>query len=281
MGFNDDNMCVIFHRDPRATVVAMPPTVYQGDTSNFVVRHNFNEFPDIIQYDDVNPTISSPNDLFEISFYMTKESLLDVDLYRQFISNAVGRFRRSRDYKAIKARLMGMGMDHCQVLGYIQDGVMAPIEMHHNILGIREIALMITEHIVNTVGIISSFDLIQLLILEHRMDNVPIVMLSETIHQMYESDPNSYLPPDMTFGKWWDLLYRYRYGISIDIANKIISYINKTINREDPYMDFWIQLRKDVKDWSGLNEYGMDPGVDNSIGIIPDTLMDLNLRQVA
>ena len=273
--------CVTFTRDPRAnTSNILPLNAYHGP-STFMVRHEFNEFPDIIQYDDVNPTISSPNSMYDIQFYMTKESLLDVDLYRQFIGNAVGRFRRSRDYKAIKSRLMSMGMDHCQVLGYIQDDVMAKVEMHHNILGIRDIALMITEHIVNTVGMISSFDLIQLLVLEHRLDNVPIVMLSETIHEMYESDPNSYLPPNMTFGKWWELLYRYRYGITLDIANKVISYINKTVNRADPYSDFWIQLRSDVKDWSMFNGYGTEISNDNSIGIIPDTAMDISLRQIA
>ena len=85
----------------------------------------------------------------------------------------------------------------------------------------------------------------------------------------------------MTFGKWWDLLARYRYGITIDIANKIISYINRTINTDDPYKDFWIHLRSDVKDWSGFNVYGMDPGNDNSIGILADTIMDFSPRQIA
>ena len=86
--------CVTFTRDPRAnTGNILPLNVYHGP-SNFMVRHEFNEFPDIIQYDDVNPTISSPNSMYDIQFYMTKESLLDVDLYRHFISNAVGRFRR-------------------------------------------------------------------------------------------------------------------------------------------------------------------------------------------
>ena len=117
--------------------------------------------------------------------------------------------------------------------------------------------------------------------MEHRLDNVPIVMLSKTIHEMYESDPNSFLPPNMTFGKWWELLYRYRFGITIDIANKIISYINRSVNQEDPYRDFWIKLRQDVKDWSVFNGYGMDPGVDNSIGILTDTIMDFNPRHVA
>lgn len=273
---------VIFHNKKDITPVThyFPTNVYQG-SNNLVIHHEFNEFPNIIQYDDVNPTISSPNAMYDLQFYMTKESLEDVDLFRQFISNAVGRFRRSRDYKAIKARLMGLGMDHCQVLGYIKDDEMATVEMHHNIIGIRDIALMITQHIINTVGLISSFDLIQLLIMEHRLDNVPIVMLSKTMHEKYESDPNSYLPPNMTFGKWWELLYRYRYGITIDIANKIVSYINRTINTDDPYKDFWIHLRSDVKDWSGYNVYGMDPGVDNSIGILTDTIMDFSPRQIA
>ena len=103
---------VIMHDKPAHQ---LSPNVYRGN-NNLVIHHEFNEFPDIIQYDDINPTISSPNSMYDLQFYMTKETLLDVDLYRQFISNAVGRFRRSRDYKAIKNRLMSMGMDHCQVL---------------------------------------------------------------------------------------------------------------------------------------------------------------------
>jgi virulence-associated protein VapD len=255
------------------------PNAYH-DKARLTIHHEFNEFPNVIQYDDVNPTIYSPNELCDIQFYMTKESLLDADLYRQFVGNAVGRFRRSRAYKDIKAGLMSAGMDHCQVMGYIKAEEMATVEMHHNIIGIRDIAVMITEHVVNTVGIISSFDLVQILIEEHRLNNVPIVMLSETMHEKYHSDPNSFLPPNMTFGKWWELLYNYRYGITIDIANKVIWYINKTVNSDDPYKDFWVQLRKDIKDWSGYNVYGMDPGVDNSIGIIPDTILDINLKSI-
>jgi hypothetical protein len=31
----------------------------------------------------------------------------------------------------------------------------------------------------------------------------------------------------MTFGKWWELLSKYRYGITYDLAYKIIKYIKK------------------------------------------------------
>lgn len=267
--------CVIFHD------INSPAEINKaaGNPYQLRINHEFNEFPDIIQYDETNPTLHSPNAMYDLPFYMTRETLLDVDVYKRFIENAVHRFRSSRAYKRIKSNIMALGLDHCQVLGYIKDtdsmDGMAKIEMHHNIIGIRDIAIMITEHIINTVGAITTFDLIQLLIQEHRMNNVPIVMLSETVHQMYESNPNSFIPPNMTFGKWWDLLYRYRYGITLDISYKIINYINK-IDQEDPYKDFWIHLKTDVEDWSGYNVYGMDPGTSCNIGIIPDTDLGVN-----
>lgn len=260
--------CVIFRN--KDTIVPYDRkndlTVYRGE-AKFNIHHEFNEYPNIIQYDDVNPTLSSPNANFDLQFYMTKETMQDVMVYKQFISNSISRFRSSKEYKAIKSTLMEMGMDHCQILGYIKDDEMAKVEMHHNIIGIREIAIMITEHILNTVGCICTFDLITLLIQEHKNNNVPIVMLSETMHEKYHDDPNSFIPPNMTFGKWWDLLYNYRYGITLDIAYKVTNYITKAVNSEDPYKDFWIQLRKDVANWSGYNYYGMDPSRDNSIAI--------------
>lgn len=273
--------CVSFKTLPEEYNRKNNLNVYRGDASKFTINHEFNEYPGIIQFDDVNPTVYSPNSMDFIQFYATKETMLDVDFYRNFISNCVSRFRSSRDYKNIKSRLMGMGLNHCQVLGYIEDEKMAKIEMHHNIIGIRDIAIMITEHTLNTVGAISSFDLICMLIEEHKLDNVPIVMLSETMHEKYEDDPNSFLPPNMTYGKWWELLYKYRYGITLDIAYKVINYITKAVNSDDPYKDFWIQLRKDVKDWSGNNIYGMDPGADNSIGMCVGSISDARLFAVA
>ena len=38
---------------------------------------------------------------------------------------------------------------------------------------------------------------------------------------------------------------------------------------------------KDVKDWSGFNVYATDPGAGSNIGIIPDTILDINLKTVA
>ena len=72
--------------------------------------------------------------------------------------------------------------------------------------------------------------MIELLIREHYNNRVGVTFLSKTAHQMYTNDPDGYIPPDMTFGRWWELLSIYKYGITYDIANKVIKYIQKYQN---------------------------------------------------
>lgn len=223
-----------------------------NELSTNVVRPEWNPFPGIISIDDDNPTISSPNATYDLPFYMTREAFLDVEVYKHFIENAISRFRRSGYYKAYKSYLMSLGLNKCQIFGNIDDE-MASLEMHHNFITIHDIALMITEHIINTVGAITTFDLVQLLIEEHYSNNIPIVMLSKTPHQAYHDDPNNFIPPDMTFGKWWELVYKYKYGITIDIARKIILFIQKYSNEQDPMS---IQLRNEISSFANYNEYG-------------------------
>ena len=61
-----------------------------------------NNYPDIIAYDEKNPTIRSPYAEFDLPFYQTKETLLDVDVYRRFLKNVESTFRASKEYKAYK-----------------------------------------------------------------------------------------------------------------------------------------------------------------------------------
>ena len=149
---------------------------------------------------------------------------------------------------------MSMGLDRCQVIGNIQDG-MANIEMHHNFLTIYDITILISQHILNTVGRCTTFDIVALLMQEHRNNNIPIVMLSETVHQLYHDNPDFYIPISMTFGKWWDLLIKYRYGITLDIAYKVVKYIqNCQRNNELNSVEFF-KLSDDIKNWGEYNEY--------------------------
>lgn len=207
----------------------------------------------------INPNTPIASIYFNISpyplqFYQTRETLADVDTYKRFIDNCIHRFRKSRAYKGYKAYLMSMGLDRCQILGNIQDG-MADIEMHHNFLTIYDITILISQHILNTVGRCTTFDIINLLIQEHRENHIPIVMLSETAHQIYHANPDMYIPISMCFGNWVELLRKYSYGITMDIANKVIKYINNCQKNNELTDLQYYQLSDTIKSWGDYNEF--------------------------
>lgn len=214
-----------------------------------------NQFPDIICNKDIenNPTLQSPSCPYSLPFYQTRETLINIEDYKRFLDNAISRFRHSRAYKNYKHYLMTLGLDHCQFMSNI-DSEMANVEMHHNVLTMYDIAIIITEHVINTVGYISTFQLVELLKYEHINNRVQIVMLTETAHELFHSDPNFFIHPDMCFGKWWEFLNRYRYGITRDIAYKIINYIKRAEEENNSTDNNLLKIREDILDWSYQNE---------------------------
>ena len=231
--------------------------------NEITIREEYNKYPSIITYNKKNPTVHSPYSDIDIYFYQTKETLQDIDTFRSFLKNAESRFRTSKEYKAYKAYLMSLGIDRCQAFGNITSED-ADIELHHNILGLFDICILITYHTINTVGCITTFDLIQLLIQEHWNNRVGVTFLSKTAHQVYTVDPEGYIPPEMTFGKWWELLYNYKYGITYEIANKIIKYINKYKNNIPISIN--LPHQEEILNFAYFNEYGMP---QNDCGYLP------------
>jgi hypothetical protein len=223
-------------------------------------------YPDILIGNlDINPSIYSPNADYCIQFALTKEQKYDYEEYEAVLKSAISGFRKSNTYRHYKSYLYSLGLDCCQFHPYIQatdDHDIATLEMHHCMLNIYDIAILIAEHTLNTYGSITEFDLDDLLRLEHSENNIPIVMLDETSHEKYHDDSESFLPPTMTFGRWWVLLYKYRYGISMDIAKKILRYISKYYNNADVLS---IQLRSDILSFASYNEYGA--GYNTSMAI--------------
>lgn len=214
-----------------------------------------------IVYDmDFNPSIHSPNCSFNLPFYATEESFVDIEFYKKFLDNAISRFRTSRTYKNYKSYLMSLGMDRCQILGNIDEN-MADIEMHHNFLTIFDIALMITEHTIKTKGFITTFDLVLLLKEEHKNNRIPLVMLTKTVHQLYHQNEDFVIPAQYCFGYWQDLLIKYNKGITRDIAYKCLNFIQKSIEIQEIGTNYQLandilQLRDNIIDWSEYNEYG-------------------------
>jgi hypothetical protein len=222
--------------------------------NEIIVNNEYNDYPQIITFDNYNPTLRSPYAPNDLSFYQTKESLMDVDTYRNFLKNAESRFRASKEYKAYKSYLIEtIGIDRCQIFGNVTVDD-ADIELHHNILGLFDICLLISSHVVNTVGYITTFDLIQLLIEEHYNNRVGVTFLSKTAHQIFTEDPDAYIPPEMTFGKWWELLSKYKYGITYDLANKIVRYLKKYQDKLPTSIN--IPQQEEILSWAYYNEYG-------------------------
>lgn len=217
------------------------------------MSENYNPLPGIETYqENMNPILSSPNSTFAIPFYQTRENLMDIDTYRIFLKNCESRFRHSETYKNYKGYLMSQGMNRCQIHGFINsdmDGV--DIEMHHAILTLFDICLLITEHILNTVGYVSTFDVVQALKEEHKANNVAVVMLSKTPHQVYHSDPYSFfIHPKMCFGNWPRLIEKYKYGLTQDLAFKLLGYLKKAIATDETTDSGLLDLRDHIREWS-------------------------------
>ena len=213
-------------------------------------------YPDIILGNkNGNPIIRSPNSDFTIEFAMTRETSYDLEEYKQFLDSAIRMFRHSNTYTNYKSYLYSIGMTCCQFHPYIQETDM--LEMHHCMLTIYDIAVMITEHIINTYGSITEFDLAELLKFEHIHNRIPIVMLCKTCHQQYHHQ-YLYVHPNMCFGKWWELIEKYKTGLNRDIMYKLMMYLkcsfeDKLPIQRDKNMKL-LQLRQELINWSRLSE---------------------------
>jgi hypothetical protein len=219
--------------------------------------------PGVTNFQGTNPVLSSEASPFIIQFAQTRETLMDVEGYRDFLRSGISQFRKMRTYTHYKAYLMGLGLDRCQFHSNIKSSEnreekMAEIEMHHHCLTIFDIAMVITEHMLNTVGELTTMDLIHLLKKEHKENHIMLVMLSRTAHQLYHNTNEFFIHADMAIGDWATFLETYRYGITIDIANKIIWFLNTCIDKGESDDGSLLSLREKIKDWSYLNQqYGL------------------------
>ncbi|MBQ8130863.1 MAG: hypothetical protein IJ193_00050 [Bacilli bacterium] len=214
---------------------------------------------DVQSYGDFNPVLYSPSSPFQISMAQTKETLMDVDIYRNFLYSAITNFRQSKFYKNYKAHIISLGIDRCQIHPNItaeQDG--ANLEMHHHVITIFDMALIITEHILNTYGSITTFDVEELLREAHKDHQANICFLCKTCHEIYHNSPeNLKIPLSAGFGKPFEFLSKYRYGITKDFAFKLYYQLKTDLynaDENDAKIQEIMKIRDNVIKWSDYNE---------------------------
>ena len=218
--------------------------------------------PDLAVYGDlINPTLYSPNSPFVLQFAQTRESLMDVDVYRNFLYSAITALRQSEFYKHYKAYLISLGINKCQMHPNIvadEDGP-ATLELHHHVITILDMALLITEHVLNTYGSITSFDLEELLRQAHKDNQLNVVFLCKTCHELYHNNSNGdfKLPFQMGFGKPFELLDKYKFGITRDFAMKLYFQLKNdlyNIDERDEKIVNLLKIRDNVIKWSDDND---------------------------
>ena len=209
-----------------------------------------NDFPDIVSYlNNGNPTLRSPNSSYELPLLQTKESFADIDFYGQFIHNVISQFRKLRVYKNYKNYLMTLGLDHCQYLHNINSS-MANLEMNHCIITIFDVALMITEHMINTYGYVSSCHVVAALREEHTSNRIPLVIMCKTVHQLYHNDDLFYVHPKQVYGKWVELFSKYRNGITPEICVKVLYYLRTAFEETGSTDNDLLEIGETIKNWS-------------------------------
>lgn len=240
----------------------------------------YQNFPDIyVDGTENNPCIYSPNAIYAIFFFQTKDTLfVDTDTFGRFLHNAVTNFRHTRIYTKYKSYLFGLGLTSCQMMGNIDTTMVGEkgIEMHHNGITIFDIALMICHHILCVSGKVSTFDIISELRKSHLLNHVPVIMLSKTMHQMVHHNDEFFVPCSMTFGFWTELLNDYRFGITYDIAKKLYYWIKVSmeqhgVNDENLNREL-LGLKENIESWCTFNEYRM--GNNRYNGVNPGTRFD-------
>ena len=108
-----------------------------------------------------NPIISDLSMPTMISFAQTRDTLMDTETYSRFIHSCENNFKSSRFYKAYKSNVMNKGLYMDQTMPSI-NSEMVDLELHHHFPRLKYATIMITEHILNTKGCVTTFEVVDM-----------------------------------------------------------------------------------------------------------------------
>lgn len=122
-----------------------------------------------------------------IAFGADPETVLyDYDQYKKFIRGCEHAVRKDDRYNVYVTELKKSGMDKCAFLGNITEDSKVKLEMHHGpIFNLFDICDIVTKALLNrkTYRDLTTFDVANQVLEEHRLGNIMVVMLSKTVHK--------------------------------------------------------------------------------------------------
>lgn len=200
-----------------------------------------------------NPTIDSDTSLYVIPFYKDEEYFANLDNFVSFVKSTEQLIRTSKFYsRYIKYLKEDIGLNFCQVMSNIKteeetDNV--KIEMHHGpILTLFDYVSIVVDYMLYYGEKITTYKVADIILEEHFNNNIQVVMLSETAHELvHEND--IFINYKQGFGDLGTFLKKYREGISDDQISKINKYI-QLCAQYDSFDKHVLDLRKNIKKWT-------------------------------
>lgn len=215
--------------------------VLNPDNENFLnIKPDKNENGDLILKND--------DGYFILPFGQTNYTLMDSKYFVRFIKKIESLVRTNPEYKRYIAHLKDHGLDHCMILGNLDDDKCS-IEMHHGpILNLFDYCTIVLTHQIDNFGSTTSFKVAKAIIEEHLNHNVQVIMLSSSIHQLVE-DKNVFINLKQSFGNLERFLEKYKEAITPQQKYVIKEYIKMCETRETD-IDNILKAREEVKDWN-------------------------------
>jgi hypothetical protein len=202
---------------------------------------------------DDNITIKADSGYFVLRYYKNRTDFQDMQEFAAFIKGAEKIIRTSDEYRGYKDYLMNeIGLDHCAVMPGVS-GEKATIEMHHGpILTLFDYCAIVLDSAVANGEQMSTFKLAKTVLQEHYDNNVQVVMLSKTAHQLFHAG-KLFIHPNQAWGNVNNFLERYADGLSREQIETINEYI--TMSEQNRSTDNGLMAMGDIGDYNKSSDH--------------------------
>lgn len=198
---------------------------------------------------DKELTITGDASLFDISYYKSKDYLMNMDNYVKFIKATEQTVRKHPDYDTVISIIREEHMDHCQVLGHISR-FDATLELHHGpMLTLFDYCAIITNAMIaRNSDRINTFTIAKRVIDEHIAGHVQLVVLCKTVHQLIDTG-EIFINLNQGIGDVKAFLDTYHDGLDDIYVAKINEYINLSKKFESTDNKI-LDLEENMVNWS-------------------------------
>ena len=184
-----------------------------------------------VKFETINgtPSIDSDNSSYYIPFDKGEDYFGSYENKVTFIKSCEALVRKNTFYKTYINYIINIvGMKTCQVLPNIEADAQGKVttEMHHGpILTLFDTCEIVINSLLSRGSKdITTFKVADIVLEEHRLNNVRVIMLAKTVHQKVHDD-SIMLNYQMGFGDTATFLKKYFDGLDRSYIKRINSYI--------------------------------------------------------